>query len=172
MRGKAGAQAPARRGGLSGGERLVPIGRVGKAHGLDGSFYVSRASHPLPKGMTVTVAGRRARIERRSGTDDRPLIRLTGVEDRDGAAALTGEPLLADIADAPLDADEYLAADLVGCEVPGLGEVTRVIEGPSCDVLEVGTAGTLIPFISDAIQGVDLDARRIDVDRVFLGLED
>ncbi|HEX6458438.1 MAG TPA: ribosome maturation factor RimM [Thermoleophilaceae bacterium] len=156
---------------MSGTERFVPIGRVGKAHGLDGSFYVARASHPLPKGMTVTVAGRPARIERRGGTDDRPLVRLSGVEDRDSAAALTGETLLADVADAPLDADEYLIADLLGCEVPGVGEVTRVVEAPSCDVLEVGPNGTLIPFISDAIQRVDLEARRIDVDRAFLGLD-
>lgn len=157
---------------MSGTERFVPIGRVGKAHGLDGSFYVARASHPLPKGMTVTVAGRPARIERRGGTDDRPLIRLSGVEDRDRAAALTGETLLADVADAPLDADEYLTADLLGCEVPGLGQVTRVVEAPSCDVLEVGPDGTLVPFISDAIRRVDLEARRIDVDRAFLGLDD
>lgn len=157
---------------MSGGERLVPIGRVGKAHGLDGSFYVTRASHPLPKGMTLTVAGRSARIERRGGTDDRPLIRLGGIEDRDAVAALTGEPLLADIAEAPLEPDEYLAADLVGCDVPGLGEVTRVVEAPSCDVLEVGPQGTLIPFISDAIEQVDLAARRIHVDRAFLGLHD
>jgi ribosomal 30S subunit maturation factor RimM len=87
-------------------------------------------------------------------------------------AALTGEPLLADIADAPLESDEWLAEDLVGCEVPGVGTVTRVVAGPSCDVLEVDPGGTLIPFVSDAIKDVDLDRRRIDVDRAFLGLDE
>jgi 16S rRNA processing protein RimM len=148
------------------------VGRVGRAHGLDGSFYVTGASHPLPEGMALTVAGHSARIERRGGTAERPLIRLSGVGDRDRVVELSGEPLLADIADAPLESDEWLAADLVGCEVPGVGRVTRVVEAPSCDVLEVGAQGFLIPFISDAVKDVDLAGRRIEVDRGFLGLED
>jgi 16S rRNA processing protein RimM len=157
---------------LTPNERLVPVGRVGKAHGLDGSFYVTGASHDLPVGMALSVAGKSVRIERRGGTADRPLIRLSGFEDRDRVAELTGQPLLADIADAPLESDEWLATDLVGCEVPGLGTVTRVVAGPSCDVLEVEPGGTLIPFISDAVKDIDLDRRRIEVDRGFLGLDE
>jgi len=151
--------------------RLVSVGRVGKAHGLDGSFYVVRPSHLLPLGMTLTVGGRTASIERRAGTDQRPLIRLSGISDRESVAAIVGEALMADLADAPLESDEWLSADLIGCEVPGIGKVTRVIEGPSCDVLEVGADGVLIPFISDAVKEIDVEARRIEVDRVFLGLD-
>jgi 16S rRNA processing protein RimM len=157
---------------LSASERRVSVGRVGRAHGLDGSFYVSGATHPLPEGMTLTVAGQATRIERRAGTAERPLIRLSGVAGRDGAARLVGEPLMADLADAPLEADEWLAADLVGCEVPGVGKIMRVIEAPSCDLLEVGPDALLIPFVSDAVKTIDLDSRRIEVDRVFLGLDD
>jgi 16S rRNA processing protein RimM len=150
----------------------VTVGRVGKAHGLDGSFYVSSASHDLPLGMTLTVAGQSVRVERRSGTSERPLIRITGVEDRDSVGELTGEPLLADVADAPLESDEWLAADLVGCEIPGVGTVTRVVEAPSCHILEVGPQAVLIPFISDAVKAIDLERRRIEVDRRFLSLDD
>jgi 16S rRNA processing protein RimM len=157
---------------LSTSARLVSVGRVGKPHGLDGSFYVVRASHPLPEGLSVTVAGRQARIERRAGTDERPLIRLSGVDGRERAARLTGESVLVDLEDAPLESGEWLAADLLGCEVAGVGEVTRVVEAPSCDLLEAGPDGVLIPFISDAVKHVDLAARRIEVDRRFLGLDD
>lgn len=129
------------------------------------------AAHLLPHGMTVTVAGQAARIERRAGTDERPLIRLSGVTDRDGAAKLNGEPLLATLADAPLESDEWLADDLIGCEVAGVGKVVRVVPGPSCDLLEVGPDAVLIPFISDAVKQIDLDGRRIEIDRAFLGLE-
>lgn len=152
--------------------RLVSVGRVGRAHGLDGSFYVTGASHPLPEGMTVTVAGMTARIERRAGTADRPLVRVSGVEDREQVRELTGEPLLADLADAPLDDNEWLAEDLVGCEVAGVGTVTRVVEAPSCHLLEVGPDGILIPFISDAVKHIDLEGRRIEVDRDFLALDE
>jgi 16S rRNA processing protein RimM len=122
--------------------------------------------------MSLTVAGRTTQIERRAGTDQRPLVRVAGVSDRDAAAQLVGEPLLAEVADAPLGSDEWLADDLIGCEVTGVGTVRRVVEAPSCDLLEVGEGPVLIPFISDAVKDIDLDARRIEVDRAFLGLED
>lgn len=147
----------------------VSAGLVGRAHGLDGSFYVERVSEELVPGTDVTVAGRSFRIERRAGIDDRPLIRLSGVEDRTAAEALRGERILVDGGD--LAEDEYLTADLVGCDVPGLGTVRRVIAGPSCDVLEVGDAAVLVPFISDAIRWVDLAARVIEVDTGFLDIE-
>jgi 16S rRNA processing protein RimM len=158
---------------LSDAGRELPAGRVGRAHGLDGSFYVERPSHEFPEGTALTVAGRGAIVERRAGTDERPLVRLSGVADREAAEALRGEALLvADRSDhdAVLAAGEWLAADLVGCRIEGIGEVHRVVEGPSCDVLEVGDDGVLVPFVSDAIKRVDTEARVIEVDRGFLDL--
>jgi 16S rRNA processing protein RimM len=38
---------------------------------------------------------------------------------------------------------------------------------PSCEALEVGDL--LIPLVRDAIRSVDLEARVIDVDMVFVG---
>jgi 16S rRNA processing protein RimM len=155
---------------LSADERRVPVGRVGRAHGRDGSFYVEGVSHPLEVGTLVTVAGSERRVERRDGTAERPLVRLSGLDDRDAAAALRGEPLLVAASEAPLQEGEWLAEDLVGCSVPGLGEVRRVISAPSCDLLEVGPDEVLIPFVSDAVKRVDTDARVIEVDMDFLGL--
>jgi len=147
----------------------VTAGRVGRAHGLDGSFYVEQVAEALETGAEVTVAGHSARIERRAGTDARPIVRLSGVGDRSAAEALRGERIL--IAGGDLAEDEYLSADLVGCRVPGVGQVRRVVQGPSCDVLEVGDSSVLIPFVSDAIRSVDTDAGVIEVDTAFLGLE-
>jgi 16S rRNA processing protein RimM len=147
----------------------VTAGRVGRAHGLDGSFYVAHASESFVVGGEVVIAGRVARVERVAGTPQKPIVRLSGIEDRAAAEGLRGEPMLVEAG--ALEEGEYLAADLVGCAVPGVGVVRRVIPGPSCDVLEVGDEGVLIPFISDAVKRVDTDARTIDVDVVFLGLE-
>ena len=146
----------------------VTAGRVGRAHGLDGSFYVDGPAEPLEPGVEVSVAGRTARVERRAGTDARPIVRLSGVEHRPAAEALKGERIL--VAGGDLAEGEYLSADLVGCAVPGLGEVRRVVRGPSCDVLEVGEEGVLVPFVSDAVTRVDTVARVIEVDTAFLGL--
>ena len=49
----------------------------------------------------------------------------------------------------PPGEDEWLVEDLVGCRIEGIGEVTRVLEGMSCDVLEAG--GELIPLVTDAV---------------------
>jgi 16S rRNA processing protein RimM len=141
---------------------LVTAGRVGKPHGLDGSFYVEGPRHPLPEGAVIEVAGDTHRVARRAGTNERPLIRLAGVDD---PRELRGEVLL--IED-ELAEGEWLAADLLGCSVPGLGAIAQIIEGPSCSVLELED-GTLVPLVADAIERIDLDAREIHVNREFLG---
>jgi 16S rRNA processing protein RimM len=148
---------------------------VGRAHGLDGSFYVDAPDVDLlGVGSELAVAGRRARVVRRGGTDARPLVRLAGVDDRDAAEVLRGAELVAAAAGADAEArptGEWDAAELVGCEVPGIGSVRRVVEAPSCDLLEVGDDAVLVPFVSDAIRRVDPAARVIEVDLRFLGLE-
>jgi 16S rRNA processing protein RimM len=142
---------------------LVTAGRVGKAHGLDGSFYVDEPRIDFELGSTVRIGDVDHEIVRRAGTDDRPLIKLEGVED---PRELRGEIMLVEEV---LEDDEYLVADLLGCEVPGLGRVERVIDAPSCPLLEVGEDGHLIPLIADAVKWVDLDHKVIEVDREFLG---
>lgn len=141
---------------------LVTAGRVGKPHGLDGSFYVDTARHPLPEGTTVVLAGETHAIARRAGTDERPLIRLEGMAD---PRPVRGELLLVED---ELAEGEWLASDLVGCTVPGRGLVVQIVDGESCSVLELED-GTLIPFISDAIERVDTEAREIRVNDEFLG---
>ena len=154
---------------MAAGSELRSAGRVGRPHGLDGSFHVREAQHPLAEGTKVVVDGAQHRVERRAGTDTAPLVKLDGVRDRESAAALTGRRLeVADDRPPPAEG-EWLAADLVGCEVTGLGTVERVIAGPSCDVLELDD-GTLVPLVKDAVTAIDAGASRIEVDRHFLGL--
>ncbi|HEX2232015.1 MAG TPA: hypothetical protein VHG69_01475 [Thermoleophilaceae bacterium] len=141
---------------------LVSAGVVGRAHGRDGSFYVERPGHELAEGTRVRLAGEERTIERRAGRDDRPLVRVSGVED---PRELRGEPLLVEV---ELDEDEWLADDLVGCRVEGLGAVARVLDGPSCPLLELDD-GTLVPFVTDAIESVDTGSRVIRADHEFLG---
>ena len=143
----------------------VSAGRVGRVHAWDGSFYVDGPDHDLPQDTPVTVAGREHVVERRAGTDQKPLVRLSGVGDRDEAIALFGEPILVE---AELEEGEWLAAELVGLRVAGLGLVERVLAGPSCDVLELDD-GTLVPLVSDAVEGVDIEAGVVRVNLEFLG---
>jgi 16S rRNA processing protein RimM len=126
---------------------LVTAGRVGKPHGRDGSFYVDGASHPLRLGTTLLLQQQPRTVSRRSGTDQRPIIQLSGVSE---PGPFRGELLLVD---EQLGNEEWLASDLLHCSVPGHGRVVRVLDGPSCSVLELED-GTLVPFVSDAIRSV------------------
>lgn len=154
-------------------------GRVGRPHGLDGSFHVRDPSpRLLEPGVEVMVDGRTSRIDRRAGDDRRPIVRLEGYGDRAAAEALSGTELMVERVEAPeLDDDEWWAEDLVGCTVHDgervVGTVVRLLALPSCEALEVtraeGSETLLVPLVSDAVRTVDIDGKRIDIDLRFLG---
>jgi 16S rRNA processing protein RimM len=164
----------------------LEVGRVGRAHGLDGSFHVvvARPSHAhsahqrlLAVGTRVTVAGRTLAIVRRAGLPQRPIVRLEGVEDRSAAQALRGLTLTVDPDRAPALAEgEWWAHELEGCAVLDgevrVGTVSGLLELPSCEVLEVRREDggeLLVPMVADAVRNVDVSAGRIDVSLDFLG---
>lgn len=153
------------------------VGRVGRPHGLDGSFYVTRPMAALLSlGRDVTVRGQGHAIERRAGTDERPIVRLSGCEGREAAEDLRGEELLVARAEAPkLGEGEWWAHELEGCAVVDgdreLGVVAELRALPSCEVLVVERAEggeLLVPLVRDAVRAVDVDGRRVDVDLGFL----
>jgi 16S rRNA processing protein RimM len=155
-------------------------GRVGRPHGLDGSFHVTRPNAQLLENAhTVMVDEQEFAITRRAGTPQRLILRLAEHESRAAAEALRGKDMLVARAEAPeLGAEEWWAEDLVGCTVHDgerqVGTVRRLVELPSCEMLEVErTDGSelLVPLVSDAVREVDLEHGTIDVDLRFLGEE-
>ena len=150
---------------------LVPVGRVGRPHGLDGAFVVERASDDDRRwevGASVLVDGAPATIElsRRVG-GRRRAIRLDRQVER-------GAVLAVHVSELPTpEPDSYYAFQLVGLVVVDeegreLGSVVEVHPGVANDNLELAD-GTLVPLIGDAVRTVDLDAGRIVVERGFLG---
>jgi 16S rRNA processing protein RimM len=157
---------------------VIDIGHVGRPHGLDGSFHVTRpVARLLVQGAEILVDGLAVTIERRAGTDDKPILRLAGHAGRAAAEALRGARLEVRERDAPaLEPGEYWAHELEGCVVwdgeRRVGVVRRMLPLPSCEALEVerdGGGELLVPLVRDAVRGVDVAARRIDVDVSFLG---
>jgi 16S rRNA processing protein RimM len=162
---------------VAGAEEWLVGGRVGRPHGLDGSFHVTAARPALlALGAVVRIGDRDVEIVRRAGTDDRPILRLAGMEDRDAADGLRGADLLVPRERAPaLEDDEWWAEDLEGCRVVDgareLGRVARLVALPSCEALEVtgGAEDFLVPLVRDAVRSVDVAAKVVDVDVAFLG---
>jgi 16S rRNA processing protein RimM len=153
--------------------RYLEAGRVGRAHGLDGSFHVTG---PRPRLLTLGTPTDLGEIVRRAGTDERPLVRLAGCETREAAEALHGRPLQVALADAPeLEPGEWWAHELEGLDVTDgptpVGTVRRMLELPSVEVLEVvreDGSELLVPMVGDAIRSLDVPGRRVDVNLEFL----
>jgi len=155
-------------------------GRIGRPHGLDGSFHVTRVRPQLlGRGNAVRVGKRETEIERLAGTEDRPIVRVTLADTREAIEGLRGEELLVPRALAPpLGEDEWYATDLEGLRVVDgvteVGVVNRLLPLPSCEALEVARQDgreLLVPLVRDAVRTVDLSAGTVDVDLEFLGEE-
>jgi 16S rRNA processing protein RimM len=158
----------------------LSAGRVGKPHGLDGSFHVTRPRWALLEATDeIRVADRSARVLRRAGTSARPILRLDVASTREAVLALRGEDVWVHRDHLPpLGEDEFWPEDLAGCEVRDGSRVVGVVQAmrelPSCEVLEVAREGRddlLVPMVRDAVRTVDLERRIIDVDLAFLGEE-
>ena len=158
---------------------VLSAGRIGRPHGLDGSFHVTR---PRPRllaaGVPLLLDGEPIEVVRRAGTDDRPILKLASAPSREAVEALRGRELQVRRVDAPvLDEDEWWAEDFPGCAVIDgdreVGEVVELMALPANEVLRVargaGASELLIPLVADAVRDVDMAARRIDVSLAFLG---
>ncbi len=153
-------------------------GRIGRPHGLDGSFHVTGARpRLLALGHRVRVGGDETEVERLAGTDDRPILRLGLARSREALELLRGQDLLVPREVAPpLEEDEWYAADLEGLRVVdgprAVGTVARLLALPSCEALEVARPDgreLLVPLVRDAVRSVDLELGIVDVDLAFLG---
>jgi 16S rRNA processing protein RimM len=144
---------------------LVTVGRVGRPHGLDGSFFVDGASErpeTLATGATLYVDGEPATIvSSKRGAGGRPAIRLDRRVERGTELAIPRESL------PPAAEDEYYVFQLVGLAVEEqggrvLGHVRDVLDYPANDVLELDT-GALLPLVEACVRQVDLQGGRIVV---------
>jgi 16S rRNA processing protein RimM len=156
----------------------LEAGRVGRPHGLDGSFHVTRPDARLLADLDeILVDGVMKRIDRRAGTPERPILRLEGHAGREAAEALRGAQLSVPLERAPaLEPGEFWAHDLEGCAVYDgerlVGEVRRMLPLPSCEALEVARADggvVIVPMVRDAVRSIDVGGKRIEVDMGFVG---
>jgi 16S rRNA processing protein RimM len=138
------------------------VGRVGKPHGLDGSFVVDDASEDarwFGRGARLHVNGRVAEVVASKHAGGRPVIRLDARPSRGSALTVERSAL------PPTAEDEFYIFELVGLSVVEesgrvLGTVATVTPGVANDVLELD-GGLALPMVEECVRGVDLAAGRI-----------
>ena len=151
---------------------LVGVGRVGRPHGLDGSFVVEAASETealFAPGRRLVAGGQEVEVVARKRSGGRLVVKL----DR---ALPRGTPL--EIAREQLpepEEDSFYVVDVVGLEVLDdtgrpVGRVADVSPGVANDVLELDS-GLAVPMHEECILDVDLAAGRIVVARAFTDAE-
>jgi 16S rRNA processing protein RimM len=152
----------------SSGGGFVKVGRVGRPHGLDGSFVVEDASEEPARfavDAVLWVDAQPARVVASKRARGMPAIRL----DR---AVARGVELAVPVSELPpLASDGYYVFQLVGLEVEeeggrALGRVADVAPGVANDVLELDS-GVALPMHEDCVCEIDLAAGRIVVARGF-----
>ena len=156
---------------MSAAETVV-VGRVGKSHGLDGSFVVEDASETREYffvGARLLAGGDEAEVVATKLARGRPVIRLDrrvgrGTELRVPRAAL-----------APTAEGEFYVFELVGLRVEEeggreLGVVADVAPGVANDVLELDS-GLSLPMVEECVLAVDREHGRILVARGFSDID-
>jgi 16S rRNA processing protein RimM len=140
----------------------VVIGRVGRPHGLDGSFVVEDASSDdrwFRKGARLLANGEALEVVAARRARGRPVIRLERPVERGVALEVPVESLPA------TEEGEYYAFQLVGLDVVeeggrALGRVRAVEPGVANDVLAL-EEGLLLPLVEACVRRIDLEAGRI-----------
>ena len=152
---------------------LVTVGRVGRPHGIDGSFFVDEASESperFARGATLLVDGDPAEVVvSKRGAGGRPVIKLDRSVRRGATLAVRRDDLPAP------EEDAYYVFQLVGLAVEEeggrvLGVVTDVENAPANDVL-VLDSGLLLPLVESCVLDIDLAAGRVLVARGFADAE-
>jgi 16S rRNA processing protein RimM len=147
---------------------LVQVGRVGRPHGLGGSFVVEDASEDPKRfaaGSRVFLDEKEAKVVESKRAGRRLVVRLDREAKRGALLAVPRTEL------PETEEDEYYVFQLVGLAVEEeggrpLGRVQDVAPGVANDVLELDT-GTALPLVEDCVLAVDLERGHILVAQGF-----
>ncbi|MDO4918495.1 ribosome maturation factor RimM [Kocuria sp.] len=169
----------------------VRVARIGKPHGVRGEVTVELFTDDpqarfAPGSVLSVHPGRGPAQTPGQGSRPEPLrldsltvvgarwnksvlvARFEELTDRNTAEAARGAELFAEVADLPLDDDEWHQDDLLGLTAVDLtrgeariGTVKALIQGRAQDLLELTPEGggqpLLIPFVEEIVPEVDLE---------------
>lgn len=145
------------------------IGKVGRPHGIDGSFFVEQPSEDdrwWKTGARFLAGGDPVEVVAHRRSSGRPVIKVEPAVERGALLEVERAEL------PPTGEDEWYAFELVGLEVVEeggrvLGTVREVTPGVANDLLDLG-GDVLLPMVEDCILSIDLEGGRIEVAKGFV----
>lgn len=133
-------------------DRLLEVGRIGRAHGVRGQVYVDlltdRAERLAP-GARLRAGERWLVVVSARPAGSRWLVQFEGCADRNAAESLVNTALLAEpLADDAegLYVHRLIGADVVGPDGHSYGRCVAVVANPAHDLLELED-GSLVPTV-------------------------
>ena len=167
----------------------VPIGKLGKPHGLKGElkFKPDIMDPDLLDGLEQTrvkvdsaTAPQERTIASLRGHPPRLILKFDGIEKIEDAQPLAGQPLSILREDfPPLPEGEFYRFQIEGLQVYDedgryFGSVTEIIETGSNDVYVVrdGSKELLLPVIDEVVKTIDLDQGKLIFHAIAGLLED
>ncbi|MEU1945615.1 ribosome maturation factor RimM [Streptomyces sp. NPDC020125] len=157
------------------------VARIGRAHGIKGEVTVEvRTDEPelrLGPGAVLTTEPASAgplTIESGRVHSGRLLLRFEGVRDRSGAEELRNILLIAEVdpEELPEDPEEFYDHQLIDIDVvtvdgTKVGRISEISHLPYQDLLIVKRPDggeVMIPFVSEFVPEIDLEAQRAVID--------
>jgi len=149
-------------------EQRVFLGVVISPHGMKGEVNI-RSFSDAPEALSdygafTDEAGNKLKVSGLRQGPKGPVMRFSGVADRNAAEALKGTKLYVGRDQLPeLDQDEYYHSDLVGLRVEvhgeAIGAVTAVHNFGAGDIIEIerpGQSSVMLPFTREIVPHVDI----------------
>jgi 16S rRNA processing protein RimM len=155
--------------------RRIEVGRLGAAHGVRGWLRVQSYTDP-PQRLFEWRTWHLQDLREVKLLESRPqgngwIVHLEGVDERDGAARLTGQMILVDRElMPPAEGREHYRDDLVGFEAKNLegavlGTVDHFVDTPGNVVMVIkGAREHWVPVTGQHLRRIDKDARTVSVD--------
>ncbi|WP_262703904.1 MULTISPECIES: ribosome maturation factor RimM [Streptomyces] len=157
------------------------VARIGRAHGIKGEVTVEvRTDEPElrlgPGAVLATEPASAGPLTIESGRvhSGRLLLRFDGVRDRNAAEALRNTLLIAEVdpEELPEDPEEFYDHQLIDLDVvtvdgTEVGRISEISHLPYQDLLVVRRPDggeALIPFVSEVVPEIDLEAQRAVID--------
>lgn len=162
-------------------KKYLRIAKINGIFGLGGwlKLYPYASFDQLGKLKDITLADettheivREITIDELNTASGKARIKLSGVSTPEAAEELSGLEIWVERARFKLQKGEYPVQDIIGCDVIYNGEVIGKVDGIytlAQDVLEVilsDKTTVMIPMVESFVLDVDIEKRRIIVDRV------